>query len=260
MEESQRTELAKKLTDARLEASPIEQISKEFKDFSVEDAYKIQDMGSQHRFDKGESLRGYKMGLTSKAKREQMDLDSPLYGFLTNKMEISNEGNFSMEGMIHPKVEPEIAFLLKRDVNSPMSLEDAIDSCSAVYPALEVLDSRYTQFKYFSLEDVIADNASSSHFVLGPELKDFNKLDFENLKMEMFINGELSQVGSSKDISGNPFQSLVELSHLATSRGVSLKEGQIVLAGAATAAVMMESGMNCLLKVEGIGEVGFSIN
>ena len=117
-----------------------------------------------------------------------------------------------------------------------------------------------SQFKYFSLEDVIADNASSSHFVLGPELKDFKKLDFENLKMEMFINGELSQVGSSKDISGNPFQSLVELSHLAASRGINLKAGQIVLAGAATAAVMMESGMNCLLKVEGIGEVGFSIN
>ena len=117
-----------------------------------------------------------------------------------------------------------------------------------------------TKAEYFSLEDVIADNASSSHFVLGPKLKDFKKLDFENLKMEMFINGERSQVGSSKDISGNPFQSLVELSHLAISRGVTLKAGQIVLAGAATAAVKMESGMNCLLKVEGVGEVAFSIN
>ena len=198
------------------------------------------------------------MGLTSKAKKEQMDLDSPLYGFLTDKMEVFNGGKFSLKGMIHPKVEPEIAFLLGNDIDQPITLQ-AMDSCSAVFPALEVLDSRYTQFKYFSLEDVIADNASSSHFVLGYELKKFRELDFENLKMEMFINGELSQRGFSRDISGHPFQSLVELSQLLTARGHSLKAGQIVLAGAATAAVMMESQMNCILKIEGLGEVGFSI-
>ena len=259
MEQSQRTELAEKLTEARREGNPIEQISKEIGQFSVEDAYKIQEIGASHRFGSGELLRGYKMGLTSKAKREQMDLDSPLYGFLTDKMEISNGGKFSLEGMIHPKVEPEIAFLLDKDINSEITLEEAMASCSAIYPALEVLDSRYTQFKYFSLEDVIADNASSSHFVLGPKLKGFKGLDFESLKMEMFINGELSQTGFSKDISGHPFQSLVELSHLITVRGGSLKAGQIVLAGAATAAVMMERKMSCLLKVEGLGEVGFSI-
>ena len=255
VDKSKITELAERLTRARLEEGPVEQLSKEVQEFEAVDAYKIQDLGIKHRLDQGEIFKGLKMGLTSKAKREQMNLSSPLYGVLTDKMEIPNGGTFSMRKTIHPKIEPEIAFVLKKDISKKIDIEEASECCNALLPALEILDSRYTQFKYFSLEDVIADNASSSHYILGEQKADFSSIDLLNLKMEMYIDGKLEKEGISKDISGHPLLSIVELSNLMTDRGLTIKAGSVILAGAATAAVMLRPGMDCRLVVQDLGEV-----
>jgi 2-oxo-3-hexenedioate decarboxylase len=259
VEKVKREELAELLTQARLEKRPIEQLSKEIQNFQVVDAYKIQDMGIEHRFERGEIFKGLKMGLTSKAKREQMNLDSPLYGVLTDKMAIANGDHFSMEKMIHPKIEPEIAFVLKKDITKKITLEEAGEACGSVLAALEILDSRYTQFKYFSLEDVIADNASSSHYILGQERTDFSSIDLLNLKMDLYIDGKLEKEGLSKDISGHPLLSVVELANIMVDRGLTVKSGSIILAGASTAAVMLRPGMDCRLVVQDLGEVQIKI-
>ena len=251
--------ISNKLNDARINAAPVIQFSETYKDFDQTDAYEIQSIGIRHRESLGEKVIGLKMGLTSKAKREQMDLDSPLYGVLTDKMQIQNEGSFELSGTIHPKIEPEVAFFLNKDLEGDVSREDVIDACSSVCAALEILDSRYTQFKYFSMEDVISDNSSSSHFILGPKLENFKELDLANLKMDMLINGEVSQTGNSKAISGDPVVSVIEQCKLLARRGEKLKAGSFVLAGAATAAVMLEPDMQVELNVESLESVKVSI-
>lgn len=257
MEAQQKQQLAKSLHRARLEAAPIEQLSDSVSNFQRQDAYDIQDLGLKLRQSEGEKFIGLKMGLTSKAKREQMDLDSPLYGVLTDKMAIPNRGHFQLKGQIHPKIEPEVAFMMKSELSGHVTRKQVLEACSGVCACLEILDSRYKQFKYFSMEDVISDNSSSSHFILGPwvELKELERVDLSGLSMHMKVNGELAQSGSSKAISGDPIQSVVQLCELLAQRGETLKPGQFVLAGAATSAVALEPNQKIELWVEALGEV-----
>ena len=252
------TELADSLTQARLSGQSRSQLSKDHK-LTRADAYTIQEIGIEHRIQRQEKFVGYKMGLTSEAKRKQMNLDSPLYGVLTNKMQVQSGGTFHLQGSIHPKIEPEVAFLITQDLRGNVSREQVIAACSSICACMEILDSRYDQFKYFSMEDVIADNSSSSHFVIGPWLNDFKKLDLSNLKMKMSVNGESAQEGNSKDISGDPIISVIQLCELLSERGRALPAGSIVLAGAATAAVALENGQKIELEVEGLAKLNVSI-
>ncbi len=247
-------ELSSLLTKGRLEAKPVEQLSKSTQ-LSRSEAYQIQELGIESRVEAGENLVGLKMGLTSEAKRKQMNLDSPLYGELTDKMQVANNGIFKMKGSIHPKIEPEIGFVISKELSGNVTREDVLEACSGVFASLEILDSRYTEFKYFSMEDVIADNSSSSHFVCGDSVSSFSALDLKNLAMKMSVNGSVVHEGVSSAISGDPVLSVVQLVELLAQRGRTLPEGSIVLAGAATAAVALEPGMNVSLDVDGLPSV-----
>jgi len=245
-------QIADTLHNARLNAKSLTQFSAEIKDFKRADAYSVQEVGIKMREDTGEKVIGLKMGLTSEGKRKQMNLDAPLYGVLTDVMEVKNAGTYHLEGSIHPKIEPEIVFYINKDIKGEVSREEVLNSCSAVGSALEVLDSRYTGFKYFSMEDVISDNSSSSHYILGPKTEDFQNIDLINLKMDMKINGEIAQSGTSKAISDDPVISVIQLAELLGKRGQLIPAGCFVLAGAATAAVNLEAGMEVELVVENL--------
>lgn len=258
MEQNKLDLWASVLNEARVAAKPIRQISQQV-EISRADAYTMQETQLKTRSSQGEKQIGWKMGLTSEAKRRQMNLDSPLYGFLTDRMEVKPGQKFSLKNRIHSKIEPEVAFLIGQDLKAPVTREQALKACSAVCSALEILDSRYEQFKYFSMEDVIADNSSSSDFALGPWRKNLTDLDLKELKMQMKVNGETAQTGISKDISGDPILSVVQLCELLAERGQTLKAGSIVLAGAATAAVELKPGMKIELSVDGLEDVTVNV-
>jgi len=129
MEKSQILEIAQTLDDARLKAHALPQFSSKLTDFSRSDAYTAQEEGIKMRTQKGEKVIGLKMGLTSEGKRKQMNLDSPLYGVLTDKMQIENGGTFHLSGSIHPKIEPEIAFFIKKDLKGKITRADVLEAC-----------------------------------------------------------------------------------------------------------------------------------
>lgn len=241
------------LHKARVTAAPIEQISDKIKDFKRSDAYSIQEKGMALREEAGEKIIGLKMGLTSEAKRKQMDLDSPLYGELTDKMQVKNGGTYSLEGQIHPKIEPEVAFLISKELSGEVTREEVLAATSEVYACMEILDSRYKQFKYFSMEDVISDNSSSSQFILGEPITDFSHIDLKNLNLKMKVNGSVAQEGNTVAISGDPVVSVIQLCELLHQRGRVLPAGSIVLAGAATIAVALEPGMEIELEMDQLG-------
>ena len=174
-------------------------------------------------------------------------------------MQVDDSGTFSLTGLIHPKIEPEIAFLISHDLKWPVTRQQVLDNCSAVAACMEILDSRYTEFKYFSMEDVIADNSSSSHFVMGEWIHDFKNIDLLNLVMNMYVNDELVQSGISSDISGDPVVSVIELCQMLDARGKSLKAGSIVLAGAATPAVELKNKMKIKLIVDKLKPVNITV-
>ncbi|MBD64992.1 MAG: 4-oxalocrotonate decarboxylase [Halobacteriovoraceae bacterium] len=260
MDQKQINDIAHTLHDARLSAQALPQFSASLKDFKREDAYSIQEKGIALRVNDGEKIIGLKMGLTSEGKRKQMNLDAPLYGMLTDTMQIEHEGRFSLQGSIHPKIEPEIVFYIDKDIKGKVTRDQVLESCSAVGAALEILDSRYEGFKYFSMEDVISDNSSSSHYILGPKTSDFKNIDLKNLEMKMYVNDELAQAGTSDAISGDPVVSVIQLAELLNQRGQFIPAGCFVLAGAATAAVNLEKRMQIKLEVQELETTKVSID
>lgn len=253
-------ELARLLDQARLEAREISPLTKQHPDLALTDAYTIQAEGIRLRTSRGERVVGLKMGFTSEAKRRQMNLDSPVYGVLTDRMELPAGGVFRLQGSIHPKIEPEIAFRTSRELRGRITREQALEACSSVFAALEILDSRYVGFKYFSLPDVVADNSSSSLFVLGTTERPPRELDLPRLEMVLEVNGERVQAARSDAISGDPVVSILQLCELLDQRGESLPAGSVVLSGAATAAHMLHAGDRVRLTVEGLGEVTISVD
>jgi 2-oxo-3-hexenedioate decarboxylase len=259
MKSSQIQSIAETLHDARLSSRSLPQFSKEIQDFQRQDAYAIQEAGVKLREAAGERVIGLKMGLTSEGKRRQMNLDSPLYGVLTDRMRVEDGGTFHLKNSIHPKIEPEIAFFIKAELKGRVSREEVLAATEYVCAALEILDSRYDGFKYFSMEDVIADNSSSSHFIQGPPLRNFRELDLTNLPLRMLVNGTVATEGTSREISGDPVTSVIQLAELLAERGRSIPAGTLVLAGAATAAVALEPGMVVALEVESLPKLQVSI-
>ena len=251
-------DLARHLDQATLEAREVERLTLRHPELSLSDAYRIQDAGALLRTSRGEKQIGLKMGLTSEAKRRQMNLKSPVYGVLTDRMRVDEGSLFALRGKIHPKIEPEIAFLVAREIHGVPSPQEALQACSGVCAAMEILDSRYLNFKYFSLPDVVADNSSSAYFVLGRTILGPHAADWAALEMAMEVNGKPAQSAISSAISGNPVNSLVQLCELLSERGLSLPAGSIVLAGAATQAVQLEAGMTIELKVQKLGSVTLS--
>lgn len=251
-------ELARVLDEARLERRAVPPLTRSLAELPLADAYAIQAEGIRLRVARGERVVGLKMGLTSEAKRRQMNLDSPVYGVLTDKMQVPAGGVVHVGGGIHPKIEPELAFRTSRELKGRVTRDEVLEACASVFAAMEVLDSRYIDFKYFSLPDVVADNSSSSLFVLGTAEHPPRQLDLTRLEMVMEVNGEKAQAARSDAISGDPVLSVVQLCELLARRGESLPAGSVVLAGAATVAHMLQPGDRVKLTVEGLGSVEVS--
>ena len=247
--------VAKTLDDAARKARAVAQPSDTMK-MTLDEAYEIQAASIRRRLGRGEKRNGMKMGFTSRAKMIQMGIDDMIWGRLTTGMVVEDGAPISLKDYVHPRVEPEIAFLLKRPLGYPCSAAEALAAVDGVAPAMEIIDSRYKNFK-FSLEDVVADNASSSGFVVGPWCRKDSNLD--NLGMVMEFNGRPVQIGSSAAILGHPVRSLVAAARLTSEAGERLEAGWIVMAGGATAAEALKPGVFARNSVQGLGSVGFTV-
>ncbi len=222
----------------------------------VADAYAVQAMSFSRRLARGESMVGVKMGFTSRAKQIQMGLDDVIWGRLSDAMRVADNGELSLSGYVHPRVEPEIAFLLGDHLGGRVSAAEAMLAVEGVAPAAEIIDSRFENFS-FALPDVIADNSSSSGFVVGRWNDPATAIS--NLGMVLEEDGRAVQIGSSAAILGDPVRSLVEAARIVGEAGMRLEPGWIVLAGGATAAHHLRSGSTYRIVVEELGTVGFSV-
>lgn len=251
-------EFAQIVTDAYLGAYEIDKLT-ERSPFSIPEAYSIQAQAMQILYQMGDRRVGYKMGLTSKAKMKQMGVHQPIYGVLTEKMRLASGSTFGFQNRIHPKIEPEIAFLIGKDLQGKVSADEALAACSGVCAAMEIIDSRYRNFN-FTLPDVIADNCSSSAFILGETIRKPAEVDLGNLGMVMEVNGKPVQFGSSAAIYGHPASSLAELCSMLAEQDQGLRAGDIVLAGAATAAISLEPGQEIKTLVQDLGFLSLKIS
>ncbi|MEV7278666.1 fumarylacetoacetate hydrolase family protein [Streptomyces sp. NPDC093111] len=211
------------------------------------EAYAVQGALVARRLARGERLTGFKLGFTSVAKMRQMGVSDLIHGRLTDRMEVPDGGRLDVSGLIHPRVEPEVAFLLG-DRLVPGG--DPMAAVAAVAPALEVIDSRYDGFR-FSLPEVIADNTSAAHYAVGAWRA---PRELGGLGVLLELDGRTVETGSTAAILGHPLRALAAAARL----GGPLEPGTVILAGAATAAVPLPPGTYVRATVAGLGTVALT--
>jgi 2-oxo-3-hexenedioate decarboxylase len=249
--------LAKHCEDAELNAQEITKITDDYPEMTYEDAYDIQWTARAAKEARGHKIVGMKMGLTSQAKMKQMGVPNPCYGYLADYFAYGDGAEIKIDELIHPKVEAEIAFVLKDDLVGPgCHIGDVLAATDFVMPAVEVIDSRYKDFK-FDLKSVIADNSSSSRYVTGGRSRKVEDLDLKTLGVVMEINGEVVQLGAGAAVLGHPATAIAMLANMLGERGEKLKAGEYILSGAITAAVAVNKGDNVTVKFQDLGTLSF---
>ena len=249
-------QVAELLDTAAYKAQEIDQFAPGH--FSLPEAYEIQRASIQRRVARGEKINGIKLGFTSRAKMIQMGVDSLIWGIITDQMVEEEGGIVDLKRYIHPRVEPEVCFVTRKDMSGPLTALEAVDYLEAVAPAMEIIDSRYRNFK-FTLEDVVADNCSSAGLVIGAWSRNFDNLDNAGVRLQ--FDGRNVQVGSTAAILGHPLRCIVQASRLLHGAQMTLPAGSLIMAGAATAAEALRPGLSVECHIgsgsSSLGIVGF---
>ena len=218
-------------------------------------ALDVQDAVVRARVEAGNAIVGAKLGLTSVAKQRQMNVDRPLYGWLTADMQVDTGAAVRCDTYIQPRVEPEIAFLLGRDLEGPdVTAAQVLAATEAVFGAIDVLDSRYAGYK-FTFNDVTADNASSAGFILGGTAMDPYGIDLRLTGCVLEKNGELIATAAGAAVMGHPASAVAWLVRALARRGQGLEAGHVVMAGGMTEAVAVSPGDTVVASFDRLGSV-----
>lgn len=232
----------------------VPQFSDTYPDIDLATAYAAQRAFVQSKIDAGDRLVGYKLGLTSRNKQQAMGVDAPLYGRVTGSMLAGYGEPIRSERFIHPRVESEIAFLLKDDVAAPATVTSVLAATDLIYGAVDVLDSRYQGFK-FTLTDVVADNASAGAFYLGPIARRPEDLELHLIGCVVRVDGEVTMTAAGAAVMGHPAASVAWLANQLAAEGETLKAGQLVFSGGVTAPVPVVTGGSVTFEFDGLGAI-----
>ncbi|MEX2288956.1 MAG: 2-keto-4-pentenoate hydratase [Mycobacteriales bacterium] len=234
---------------------PVPPLTETYPALDLEDAYAIQQLQVDAWTAAGRVLQGHKVGLTSAAMQRQMQVDQPDYGVLRDDMFYVEHAPIDLAAFVAPRVEPEIAFVLRRDLSGPgVTLAAAAAAVDFVLPALEIIDSRIRDWR-ISIGDTIADNASSGGLVLGSRPVRLGDVDLRLAGCNLFGNGDLAATGAGGAVLGSPLVSLAWLANTVGAHGVSLRAGQVVLPGSVTAAEPVAAGDTWTATFGGVGTV-----
>jgi 2-oxo-3-hexenedioate decarboxylase len=248
-------ELAGTLDAAALELRAVPKLTDAEPGLSLADAYEVQWALRSRRLAAGRRLTGLKMGLTSPAKMRQMGVETPIYGFLLDDFLVADGAELRADALIHPRVEAEIALVTRRPLRGPnCTLAAAVSAVDYAVPALEIIDSRYRDFR-FDLPSVVADNASSAKYVVGSTRSAISGIDLSRVQVVLERNSEPVAHGAGAAVLGHPAQSLAMLANQLALREQEIPAGTFVMTGGITEAVAARPGDTFVALCEHLGSV-----
>ena len=248
--------LAELLETCQLQARDTTKITDEHPQMDWDDAYAIQAEILRRKLSRGRRLAGLKAGLTSHAKMKQMGVQTPVFGFMTDDYAVPDGGECRMSELIHPKVEPEIAFVTSRTLRGPgCHIASVLAAIDFVIPGIEVIDSRYRDFK-FDLKSVVADNTSAARFVVGGQPMSVSGVDLRTVGIVLEKNGVPVALGAGAAVLGHPAAAIAMLANHLGARGQEIPAGTLILSGGITEAVSVKAGDAVTLRVQHMGSTG----
>lgn len=234
---------------------PIDPLTPLFTDAPLSVAYEIAQAQVQAWEKSGDTVKGHKIGLASRAMQRQARVTQPDFGQLTSSMFFLEHQPIPAGTFIQPRIEPEVAFVLGRPLRGPgVTVAEAAAAVDFVLPALEVVDSRIRDWK-IGIFDTVADNASSGGVVLGSQPVALADIDLRLAGCTLHVNGDLVDTGAGGAVLGSPLNALVWLANTVGPLGVSIEPGHVVLPGSMTKAVTLDPGDTVVASVAGLGSV-----
>ncbi len=233
----------------------IARLTETYPDLDLEAGYAVQDEITRRRLSRGERLIGAKLGLTSRAKQVQMNVDEPMYGRLfSGGLQPAGEP-LVVDALIHPRVEPEIVLVMGERLCGPgVTPGDVLAATKWVCCGLEIIDSRYADFS-FTAADVVADNTSEAKVVMGPMMQRPDGIDLSLTGLLLEVDGELVATATGAATMGHPAEAVAMLANWLGTRGEAIEAGWTIYTGGLTAAVPLLPGTHVTATFGHLGSV-----
>lgn len=239
--------LARELDESERSRVQVEHFSRRFAGMTIADGYAVSRAWVAMKLARGRKAIGHKIGLTSRAMQQSSQIDEPDYGTLLDDM-LFAPGDIPVEPFIAPRVEVELAFVLKRKLQGErVTVEDVIEATDHVTPAIEIIDARIEQFDRYTkaprrVQDTISDNAANAGIVIGGRKMDPRALDLPWCGAILRCNGNVEETGLAAGVQGHPAVGVAWLAMKLAPWGEGLEPDEIVLAGSFTRPVPAKRG------------------
>jgi len=255
LDEKLHDKLHLELLKAEESKQPINTFTSRYANIDINDSYAIQLKVVQTKIDRGSKIVGKKIGQVSRAMQELMGIMEPDYGHILDSMVMQEGEPIPMSCLIQPRVEGEICFVLKEDLIGPgITVASVMKATAGVIPALEIIDSRFKNWKV-KIEDGVADNAGGGLVVLGGTITNIYELDLRLIGMALEKDGEILSTAAGSAVLGNPAQAVAWLANKLAEHGVGLRSGEIIMSGSLTAAVPAQAGSCFQATFDRLGSV-----
>lgn len=254
MNENQIFQCGDELYNAMSQRRTLSPLTERFPNITMDDAYKISLQMLERRVSAGERIIGKKIGVTSRAVQNMLNVHQPDFGYLTHKMAFSEGQEMPIsQQLIQPKAEGEIAFILKKDLMGPgITNADVLAATDCVIPCFEVVDSRIENWQ-IKIQDTVADNASCGLFILGDQAVDPRKIDLSTCGMVVEKNGEIISTGAGAAALGSPVNCVTWLANTLGQFGIPLCAGEVILSGSLVPLEQVKVGDFMRVSIGGIG-------
>jgi len=247
--------LGDELYTALRQGQALTPLTRRHDDITLDDAYRISLQILSRREADGEKVIGKKIGVTSKAVQDMLNVHQPDFGFLTDRMQVADGSDVSLREhrLIAPRAEGEIAFILREDLNGPgVTASDVLAATEWVVPCFEIVDSRIANWE-IRIEDTVADNASCGVFALGETRIDPRSLDLAAVELNMTLNGQPAGSGLGSAVQGHPCEAVAWLANTLGKLGIPFRRGEIILSGALAPLVPVGAGDHIEMHISGLG-------
>ncbi|AUL95493.1 2-oxo-hepta-3-ene-1,7-dioic acid hydratase [Vibrio vulnificus] len=241
-------EAAERLYHAEKQREQISALTLQYPEMTMDDAYQIQSEWVGRKVSEGAQVKGYKIGLTSRAMQMAVNIDQPDYGVLLDDMFFPDGAQIKADDFLDPRIEVELAFVLKDKLEGDdVTIFDVLNATDYVVPALELIAARchrtdpntgYTRKVY----DTIADNAANAGIILGGRPIKPTEFDLRWAGAMLYLNGQIEETGLAAGVLGHPANGICWVCKRFAPHGVSLEPGQVILAGSFTRPVAVKAG------------------
>jgi 2-oxo-hept-3-ene-1,7-dioate hydratase len=256
-------DLAKELDASEKSRVQIEHFSKRFPQMTIDDGYRISRAWVTLKLAQGQSIKGHKIGLTSRAMQVSSQINEPDYGTLLDRMFYREGSDIPMQAFIAPRVEVELAFILARTLQGPdVTLTDVLDATAYGTPAIEIIDARIEQFDRQTkaprrVFDTISDNAANAGIITGGRPVKPGEVDLRWCGALLYKNGVIEESGLAAAVLNHPATGVAWLANKLAKWDERLEAGEVVLAGSFTRPVAASAGDTFHADYGPLGAFGF---